>query len=68
MARMIDDKILRKAQQVIGGALYYTHAVDCTVLTALSSIAREQACVTEATEEKLTQLLDYLMLKPNATI
>ena len=64
----IDDKRLRKVQQVIGGVLYYTHAVDCTVLTALSSIASEQACLTEATEEKVTQLLDYLALKPNTTI
>jgi len=37
-------------------------------LTALSSIASEQASATEATEEKVTQLLDYLATKPKATI
>jgi len=48
----IDDKRLRKVQQVIGGVMYYARAVDYTVLAALSSIDSEQAGSIEATEEK----------------
>ena len=51
--KRIDDKRLRKVQQVIEGILFYARAVDCTVLTALSSIASEQSGATEAREEKV---------------
>ena len=48
--------------------LYYTWSVDCTILTSLSSIASKHACVTEGTEKKVKQLLDYLASKPNARV
>ena len=53
----IDGKRLRKVQLVIGGTMYYVHTVDFTVLTALNSIASEQAYATDATEQKVTQFL-----------
>ena len=42
--------------------------MDLTVLPALSSIASEQASATENTEQKCTQLLDYLATHNNARI
>jgi hypothetical protein len=59
---------VKKIQQVIGSILYYAHAVDITVLMALSSIAVEQSKGTTNTMEKAKQLLDYLATYPDATI
>jgi hypothetical protein len=59
---------IKKIQQVIGSILYYAHAVDITVLMALSSIAVEQSKGTTNTMEKAKQLLDYLAMYPEATI
>ena len=39
----IEKKRVKAIQQVVGGLFYYAHAVDSTVLPALSSIASEQA-------------------------
>ena len=47
----INGKRVNIIQQVIGRVLYYAQAVDLTVLAALSSIASEQACVTEYTKK-----------------
>ena len=41
MTNKIDEKHLKRVQQVIGGVLYYAHVVDCTVLTVLSSVSSE---------------------------
>ena len=43
----VSEKRILRIQQVVGGVLYYARAVDGTVLTALSSIASEQAQATE---------------------
>jgi hypothetical protein len=43
-------------QAVLGTLLYYGRAVDLTILPALSSIATEQAKLTENTREKVQQL------------
>jgi hypothetical protein len=43
----------------MGTLLYYAHAVDSTILTALSSLATEQAKPMQKTVEKVKQLLDY---------
>ena len=64
----IDDKRVKAIQQVVGGVLYYTRAVDSAVLPALSSIASEQASATEATELKAAQLLDYLDTHSKAVV
>ena len=48
--------------------LYYARAVDNTGLTALSSVAGDQAEATELTEAQAQQLMDYLATNPHATI
>ncbi len=55
-------------QKIVGSILYYTRAVDMTVLMALSTIASEQTKGTEQTMEKALQVLDYLATHPDATI
>jgi hypothetical protein len=55
-------------QGVAGTLLYYARAVDATILTALSSIATEQAKPTERTMEKVKQLLDYCATQEDAII
>ena len=49
----IDKKRVKVVQQVIGGVLYYSRAVDLTVLPALSSIASKQASATKNTKKKV---------------
>jgi hypothetical protein len=46
-------------QAVAGTLLYYTRAVDTTILTALSLIATEQAKPRQETMKKVKQLLAY---------
>ena len=64
----VDATRIRIVQQVVGCVLYYSRAVDCTVLVTLSSIASKQTSATKNTERKVRQLLDYLATKPNATL
>jgi hypothetical protein len=53
-------KGIKRVQKIVGSILYYTQAVDMTVLMALSSIALEQMTAMEQTMEQCTQLLAYL--------
>ncbi len=49
--------------------LYYVQAIDPTLLTALGTLATQQAQGTqEATMEALTQLLNYCVMHPGACI
>jgi hypothetical protein len=59
---------IKEIQQVVGSILYYAHAVDKTVLMALSSIAIKQTKGMANTMQKAKKLLDYLATNPNATI
>jgi hypothetical protein len=59
---------IKVIQRVVCSILYYAHAVDITVLIALSSIAIEQTKGTTITMEKVKQLLDYLATNPGTTI
>jgi hypothetical protein len=54
----------KQIQQVIGALLYYGRAIDGTIMTAISSLASQQATATEDTEAKLTQLLNYCSTHP----
>ena len=47
----IDKAGKKYIQQVVGSFLYYAHAVDMTILHALSEIASEQAGPTEKTKK-----------------
>jgi hypothetical protein len=55
-------------QKVTGSVLYYTRAVDPTVLMPLNDIATEQTKATEKTQATTNKLLDYLATHPDATI
>ena len=55
-------------QSITGSLLYYSRAVDPTLLVALNEIATSQAAPTEATKAKVQWLLDYIATYPNATI
>ena len=55
-------------QEVVGTLLYYSRAVDCTMLAALGSIATQQANPTERTKAKIKQLLDYAATHPDAIV
>jgi hypothetical protein len=55
-------------QKVIGSVLYYTRAVDPTVLMPINDIATEQTKATEKTQAATNQLLDYLATHPDGTI
>lgn len=61
-----DDK--KFIQEVTGTFLFYTRAVDPTMLTALSSLASEQASPTQRTMEKCKQFLDYAASQEDAVI
>jgi hypothetical protein len=53
-------------QKIVGSILYYTHAVDMTVLMALSTIAMLQRHPTKNTRTCCVQLLDYLATHADA--
>eukprot|EP00804_Cyclotella_cryptica_P010234 CCRYP_016712-RA/>CCRYP_016712-RA protein AED:0.36 eAED:0.34 QI:0/0/0/1/1/1/2/0/386 len=55
-------------QEVIGVFLYYARAVDCTMLTALSSLATQQANPTQTTLHRIHHFLDYAMTHQNAVV
>ena len=59
---------MSKQLLVAGTLLYYARAVNPTILTALSSIATEQAKPTQNTLKKVKQLLDYCATQDNAII
>ena len=48
--------------------MYYSIAVDNTIIVTLSTIASEQSTATTNTAKKITQLLNYLATNPDATI
>ncbi len=64
----LDKKDIKKNQQIIGSILYYTRAVDMTVLTALSTIANEQTKATEMTMGQCMQLLDFLAINQETKV
>jgi hypothetical protein len=55
-------------QKVTGSVLYYTRAVDPTVLMPINDIATEKTKATEKTQTATNQLLDYLAAHLDATI
>jgi hypothetical protein len=55
-------------QRITGSILYYSRAVDSTLLMALNEIAMEQTAATGKMETAAGQLLDYLATHPDAKI
>jgi hypothetical protein len=64
----LDEKVIKRIQQIVRSIVYYPHAVDMTVLTALSTIAIEQTKATETTMGRCMQLLDYLASNQEAKV
>jgi hypothetical protein len=62
------DADIKHIQWVIGSILYYTQAVDLTVMMALSTTTSRQAHSTKYTMQKTNQLLDYLASHLDATV
>ena len=74
MTQAMDDdtklspKAIKQLQQIVGTFLFYSRAVDPTMLTALSIITMEQTQGTQTTKEKAEHFLTYAATHPNATI
>jgi hypothetical protein len=68
MSPLLSNADTKHVQRIIGSILYYAHAVNLTVLVALSTIASKQPKGTEHTMTKTKQLLDYLATHPDATV
>ena len=74
MTQAMDDgaklspQAIKQLQQIVGTFLFYSRAVDPTMLTALSIIATEQSQGTCTTKEKTEHCLMYATTHPNDTI
>ena len=55
-------------QEVTGTFLYYTRAIDATMLPALGSIATQQASTTKNNMKKVKHFLDYTASHPDDII
>ena len=64
----IPEERKRRIQQIIGSFLYYAHAVDCTMLPALNTVAEQQSSPTKNTEAAITHFLDYAATNTSAII
>ncbi len=56
---LLDKEGQKYIQATTRTLLYYSHAVDSTMLVALNAIAMQQASPTQKTMERVKQLLDY---------
>jgi hypothetical protein len=65
---LLDVRNIKRVQEVLGTFLFYGRAVDLTMVTAIGSIATEQASATELTMKAITQLLNYAACNPDATL
>ena len=64
----LDAADTKRVQEILGTLLYYARAIDSTMLTAIGTLASQQAKATQDTMIGLTQLLNYCATHPNATI
>ena len=67
-AAKLSPQVIKHLQQIVGTFLFYSRAVDPTMLTALSIIVTEQTQGTQITKEKAEHFLTYAATHPNATI
>ena len=65
---LLPAKTINLVQQIVGTLLYYSIAVDPTMLTALGSISVQQLKGTEKTYADTLWLLKYAATHPNAKI
>ncbi len=64
----LNKAIKKRIQQIVGSFLYYAHAVNPTILMALSATASQQALPTEDMRNHVSQFLDYTATHPDAKI
>jgi len=64
----VDAKTKTFVQEVTGVFLFYSRAVDPTMLTAVNKISMEQAKPTRATLKAVDRLLSYAARYPSATV
>ena len=65
---LLPAKTINLVQKIVGTLLYYSIKVDPTMLTALGSIAAQQAKGTEKTYADTLWLLNYAAMHPKAKI
>jgi hypothetical protein len=58
----------KRIQEILCTLLYYARAVDPTLLTAINTLASQQAKSTKETMNGVIQLLNYRATNPDATI
>ena len=59
---------IKRLQQIIGTFLFYSRAINPTLLTALSKLSSAQATATKATRRTCQQFLDYCASHPDGSI
>jgi hypothetical protein len=64
----VDSKDTKRIQEVLGTLLYYARVVDCTMISAIGTIATQQANATTATIKAITKLLNYCATQPDAVV
>ena len=64
----LSPQAIKHLQQIVSTFLFYSRAVNPTMLMALSIIATEQTQGTQMTKEKTDHFLTYAAMHPNATI
>ena len=64
----IDAARVKRIQQIIGVFLYYTRAVDESMLCALNKLASRQANPTEELEKDVNRFLQYAATYPNGRL
>ena len=66
--QLVDAKTKTFVQEVIGVLLFYSRAVDPTMLMAVNKISTQTAKPTRATLKAIDRLLSYAERYPNATL
>ena len=64
----LTPQAIKHLQKIMGSSLFYSRAINPTMLTSLSIIATEQTQGTQTTKEKAQYFLTYAATHPNATI
>ena len=67
-AEYLSDKETNLIQQVSGTFLYYSTAIDNTILPSLSNISPEQFKAKKNTAKQVTKILNYLASNKNVEI
>jgi hypothetical protein len=64
----LSDKDVNKLQQLTRTLLYYTRAVDPTLIMPINMLASEQSNATEVTGDKVIKLISYCNTHPESKI